>query len=249
MVNTIRALIVIGLLFGAAPAHAQTDPVPVVGYNLLVFAPGAAVDGDPIATLYFRADAATCVPRDLTAPAAEQPTAPSGVFELKPGLTEFLVRWDLGDQSCTSANIAGPVLAVTSSLPPGRYPWALQSTSSITLAPELLGKPSTDACVPPAGKASILALTVTSTYPQTIGRGKRTHVDFYVSNVWSIVELAASVDGRAVANATGANLKDIGGLWFTAPSTPGDHQVTVYARDAAGCEYRSGLVRTLKVQF
>jgi hypothetical protein len=68
-----------------------------------------------------------------------------------------------------------------------------------------------------------------------------------LANSFPIVQLQIRLGTQAIAEVDGTELRDMAGLYFSVPRTPGPYNFTVYAKDSTGCEATTTAVRTITV--
>lgn len=244
MVKARRALIVIGLLFAAAPVFAQARE----GWVLSIYANDAQPGGTALATVVLPIDTVTC--------GLEKMPGRIGIVDLERAAgTSVVFAFDDADddtKQCATPNINAALLQVTDRLPPAIYNLGLQrvQVSPVdSFVRNQVRKPATGICTSPMpGRQTVLAVTVNTAFPLTVKPAGKVDLRFEFAYTYPVVYAEARVDGVALSKASGEDLHGVSGLLFYAPSALGNHQVTVYARDAAGCEYTSGATRTLRVQ-
>jgi hypothetical protein len=237
-----RAIIAAIVLGVASHANAQA----VTGYQINLYAPNATPTSPSIASIVLPVATYTC---------GQIKTVPTPPTIIEIGRTNPITyEWDDpadSTKACRTIDIASFIRDVSDRLAPGIYGTSVQmiSVSTQTFASQSLKKPATSVCTTPlAGRTSVLTMTVNTSYPMTVRPGQLTEIRFTFSFTYPVVYTAVLVNGIETMRAMGDDLHGIAGFWFVAPSVIGNHQINVYARDAAGCEYRSGLVRTLQVK-
>lgn len=240
------------LLALALPAAAQTTPTtpPDVDlYRFELFLSTADYDANTIAT--FADIPVAWVTCDLD----PDPGAPGPFFEVTPDGTAA-IQWNdvvRPGRACRTQNVMPLLVTILSPYKNQEFPWRVRALGKVT-APEpqplvTLRKPGVNACLPPPGRQTVLSVTVNSTYPQTApGPNAQLNVNWRMSNTRAVVYAQVLLNNVEVASASGTDLSRTLGMYFTGPSQPGTYNLTVYARDVAGCDYRSGLTRQVVVK-
>jgi hypothetical protein len=232
----------------ASPAAAQTPPpLPASAYRIEVFLNATEMTAN-------RALATGDIPAtDVTCDQPPTSGAPEPVFDVNPDGQARLV-WDDPDhvgRTCTTGNITGTLVKVLEKERAGTYVWrarAIGPVSDPVVAVTALRRPAMVACQPPPGKALPLAVTVLTSYPMTApARNAQLRVDWRISNVRRVVYAQVLLNNVEVARMSGEDLARSTGLWFTGPGAAGDYNLTVFVRDVAGCDYRSGATRVVRV--
>lgn len=238
------------LLLLASPAAAQTPPpppLPASAYRIEVFQTAAEMTANtPLAIGDIPVSGVTC----------DQPPAsgtPDPFFDVNPEAQAVLV-WDdpvhVG-RTCRTGNIVGTLVKVLENQRAGTFLWrarAIGPVSDPVVAVTALRRPATVACQPPPGKASALSVTVLSNFPMAAPtRNAQLRVDWRISNVRRVVYAQVLLNNIEVARMSGEDLARSTGLWFTGPANAGDYNLTVFVRDVAGCDYRSGAARVVRV--
>jgi len=109
-------------------------------------------------------------------------------------------------------------------------------------------------CQPPLGRLAP-SIFVTD-WAATTGRpGSRARVNFQLASpnspiVAIAVKLVSDADQSTLTSSTlvgGVDLTATAGLWFTTPLFNGKYRLTVYVKNAAGCELTTGATRTITV--
>ncbi len=96
---------------------------------------------------------------------------------------------------------------------------------------------------PPACPITIRIETWTASVPIG-GRGK---VLLQLANPQPIVRLQVKLGTQVIGEVTGTDLRDLAGLYFSVPRTPGSYNITVAAQDAT-CTAQTTNVRVVTVQ-
>lgn len=239
----------LALLLLASPAAAQTPPTPLPAsaYRIEVFQTAAEMTANtPLATGDIPVADVTC----------DQPPvsgAPEPFFDVNPEAQAMLL-WDdpaHAGRTCMTGNIIGTLVKVLENQRAGTFLWrarAIGPVSDPVVAVTALRRPASVACAPPPGKASALAVTVLSNFPMMVPtRNAQLRVDWRISNVRRVVYAQVLLNNIEVARMSGEDLARSTGLWFTGPANAGDYNLTVFVRDVAGCDYRSGAARTVRV--
>lgn len=76
------------------------------------------------------------------------------------------------------------------------------------------------------------------------GRGK---VSLQLANSQPVVRLQVLLGTQVIGEVTGTDLRDLSGLYFSVPRTPGAYNITVAAQDSA-CTAKTTAVRVVNVQ-
>ena len=123
---------------------------------------------------------------------------------------------------------------------------------ALTTPPPVVGTAAD--CTPPLGRLAP-SIFVTD-WSATTGRpGSRARVNFQLASpnspiVTVVLRLAPDTDPTVTTSTTdvsGANLTVLAGLWFVTPSSNGTYRLTVYVKNAAGCELTTGATRLITV--
>ena len=189
----------VAALMLAGPAAAQTPPPTNWGYWIDVFASAADMQANrPAGT-------ATVPASDVTWNQPNPPAPGSLWFEDGPE-TDATVVWDDPDhpgRACLLPDAAGRFVGLLERLRAGVYPWRVRTIGPVS-TPSVAGvpavhKPAPASCVPPAGRTAALAVTIQSTYPQTVARSAQVKVDWRISNVRRVVYAQVLLNGIEVA--------------------------------------------------
>lgn len=78
--------------------------------------------------------------------------------------------------------------------------------------------------------------------------GARGRVLVQFSGPRPVVRLQVRLGTQAIAEVVGQELRDMAGLYFSVPRTPGTYDLTVWAQDNRGCETTTTTTRTITVQ-
>lgn len=71
---------------------------------------------------------------------------------------------------------------------------------------------------------------------------------FHLANSFPVVRLQVKVNGsQAVGEILGQELRNVAGIWFSMPRTPGDYQMTIEATDSGRCVTETTAIRTITV--
>lgn len=77
------------------------------------------------------------------------------------------------------------------------------------------------------------------------GRGK---VQLTLLHSYMITRLQVKLGGQVIGEVTGTDLRDLSGLYFSVPRTPGTYNITVAVTDVLGCSEQTTAVRQVVVQ-
>lgn len=77
--------------------------------------------------------------------------------------------------------------------------------------------------------------------------GERGRVLVQLINGYAITRLQVRMDEQVIAEVLGQELRDMAGLYFSVPRTPGTFNMTVYAEDVTGCMALTTAMRPVTV--
>jgi hypothetical protein len=85
-------------------------------------------------------------------------------------------------------------------------------------------------------------------WTQSVPIGGRGKIDLQLANPFAIVQLQVRLGTQVIGEVTGTDLRDLSGLYFSVPRTPGPYNITVVARDSTGCIEQTTAPRVVTVQ-
>lgn len=85
-------------------------------------------------------------------------------------------------------------------------------------------------------------------YTKQLGLGARGRVDFTLANSFPVTQVQVKLGAQVVGEITGADLRDVGGIYFSVPRTAGTYTLFLTGRDNTGCVTSTTTVRPLVVQ-
>lgn len=68
-----------------------------------------------------------------------------------------------------------------------------------------------------------------------------------LANSFPIVQLQVRLGNQVVAEVDGQELRDLAGLYFSMPRTPGVYNISVAAKDSTGCTAETTTQRSVTV--
>lgn len=90
---------------------------------------------------------------------------------------------------------------------------------------------------------------VVSSYSQSVALGGRGRVDISLrTNSFPVTLVQVKLGSQTVGEISGTELRDILAIGFSVPRTAGSYNLTVYAKDNAGCDTVTTAQRTVLVQ-
>ncbi len=84
-------------------------------------------------------------------------------------------------------------------------------------------------------------------YSASVPVGGRGRVLLQFVNELPIVKVEVRLGAQVIASASGDELRDTAGMFFSVPRAAGSYPLTVYAEDAAGCAVVTTAPRTVTV--
>ncbi len=85
-------------------------------------------------------------------------------------------------------------------------------------------------------------------WSRTVPLGGRGKVALTLIGSHPIVLLQVKLGGQVIGEVTGTDLRDLAGLYFSVPRTPGSYNITVAAKDSTSCTVQSTATRLVTVQ-
>ncbi len=146
-------------------------------------------------------------------------------------------------------------------LQPGTYEFATTEMGKVGGGPYIGIDPHTSATwvkvagepppLPPAtcttGGAHAITIRVED-WTRSVAIGARGKVLLTLANSFPIVLLQVKLNSQVIGEVNGADLRDLAGLYFSVPRTPGSYNITVAATDATACQESTTAIRTVIVQ-
>jgi hypothetical protein len=84
-------------------------------------------------------------------------------------------------------------------------------------------------------------------WSQAVAVGGRGQIDFLLANAFPITELQVKLGAQVVAEVTGQELRDVASLSFSMPRTPGNYNISIFAKDSFGCTTETTTPRLVTV--